>query len=154
MQLIEYTGIQSLIIDSLALYTNSEYFQCRVHFRPIPSAQRSHGAEKVYIAKTRLASLVGLPDSNGEGSTETGDHESPVAEKEELGKRVEGDVRARALSVVVRAAELGAGGGKATTGDERGGHSGPQSGSGVHLEESNRARMVKAIYSSRNWREE
>lgn len=62
MQLIEYTGIQSLIIDSLALYTNSEYFQCRVHFRPIPSAQRSHGAEKVYIAKTRLASLVGLPD--------------------------------------------------------------------------------------------
>lgn len=34
---------------------------------------------------------------------------------------------------MVRAAELGAGGGKATAGDEVGGHSGPESGSSVHL---------------------
>jgi hypothetical protein len=35
---------------------------------------------------------------------------------------------------VVRAAELGSGGGKATAGNEGGGHSGPESGSSVHLQ--------------------
>ena len=60
-------------------------------------------------------------------------HESPVSPEEVLGQRVEGDVGARTLGVVVRAAELGAGGGKATTGNEGGGHSGAESGSSVHL---------------------
>lgn len=65
-----------------------------------------------------LAGLVGLPDGNGEGSAETSDHERPVSEEEEAGQRVEGDVGARALLVVVRATELGAGGREATAGDE------------------------------------
>ena len=60
-------------------------------------------------------------------------HESPVSEEEVLGVRVEGDVGARTLGVVVRATELGTGGGKATAGDEGGGHTGPKSGSGVHF---------------------
>lgn len=71
-----------------------------------------------------------MPNSNGEGSTETGDHESPVSPEEVLGQRVEGNVGARALSVVVRTGELGPGGGKATTGDEGSGHSGAESRSG------------------------
>lgn len=83
--------------------------------------------------KGNLFGLVGLPDSNGEGSTESGNHESPVAPEEVLGERVEGDVAARTLGVVVGAAKLGASGGEATTGSEGGGHSGPDSG-GVHLE--------------------
>lgn len=61
-------------------------------------------------------------------------HESPVSLEEVLGQRVEGNVGARALSVVVRTGELGPGGGKATTGDEGSGHSGAESRSGVHLE--------------------
>jgi hypothetical protein len=60
-------------------------------------------------------------------------HETPVSEPEEAGQRVEGDRRARALSVVVRAGELGTGGREATAGDEVGGHSGTESGGGVHL---------------------
>lgn len=62
-------------------------------------------------------------------------HESPVSEEEVLGHRVEGDVGARTLGVVVGAAELGTGGRKATAGNEGGGHTGPESGGGVHLEE-------------------
>lgn len=61
-------------------------------------------------------------------------HESPVSEEEVLRKRVKGNVGARTLSVVVRAAELGAGGGKATASDGGSGHSGPESGSSVHLQ--------------------
>ena len=60
-------------------------------------------------------------------------HVSPVLVLEALAERVEGNVGARTLSVVVRAAELGAGGGKATAGDGVGGHTGPESGSSVHL---------------------
>lgn len=59
-------------------------------------------------------------------------HESPVAPEEVLGQGVEGDVGARTLSVVVRAAELGASGGEATAGSKGGGHSSPDSG-GNHL---------------------
>lgn len=59
-------------------------------------------------------------------------HESPVAPEEVLGERVEGDVGARTLGVVVGAAKLGASGGEATTGSEGGGHSGPDS-RGIHL---------------------
>lgn len=60
-------------------------------------------------------------------------HESPVSPEEVLGQRVEGQVGTRALSVVVWAGELGTGGGKATTGDEGGGHSGAESRGSVHL---------------------
>lgn len=49
-----------------------------------------------------------------------------------LGQRVEGDVGARALGVVVGATELGASGGEATTSSD-GGQSGADSGGGVHL---------------------
>lgn len=49
-----------------------------------------------------------------------------------LGERVEGDVGARTLGVVVGAAELGASGGEATTGSD-GGQSGADSGGSVHL---------------------
>lgn len=59
-------------------------------------------------------------------------HESPVAEEEELGERVEGDVGTGTLGVVVGATELGASGGETTTGNEGGGHTGPDGG-GVHL---------------------
>lgn len=48
-----------------------------------------------------------------------------------LGHGVEGNVGARALSVVVGAAELGAAGGEATTGSS--GQTGADSGGGVHL---------------------
>ena len=61
-------------------------------------------------------------------------HEAPVSPEEVLGQGVEGDVGARALGVVVRATELSAGGGKATAGNGGSGHSGAESGSGVHLE--------------------
>lgn len=61
-------------------------------------------------------------------------HESPVSDEEELGQRVEGNVRARALRVVVRAPELSASGGETTTGNGGGGHSGPETESRVHLE--------------------
>lgn len=61
-------------------------------------------------------------------------HEAPVSPEEVLGQGVEGDVGARALGVVVRATELGAGGREATAGNGGSGHSGPESGSGVHLE--------------------
>lgn len=60
-------------------------------------------------------------------------HEGPVAPEEVLGQRIEGDVGARALSVVVGAAELGASGGEATTGSDSG-QTGADSGGGVHLE--------------------
>ena len=49
-----------------------------------------------------------------------------------LGQRIERNVGARALSVVVGAAELGTGGGEATTGSD-GGQSGADSGGSVHL---------------------
>lgn len=49
-----------------------------------------------------------------------------------LGQGVEGDVGARALSVVVGAAKLGASCREATTGSD-GGQSGTDSGGGVHL---------------------
>ena len=62
-------------------------------------------------------------------------HEAPVSQEEETGKRVEGDVGARTLSVVVRAAELSASGGETTAGDKGVGHSGPESDSRVHLED-------------------
>ena len=60
-------------------------------------------------------------------------HETPVSEEEELGQRVKWNVRARALRVVVRAAELSTSGREATTGNEGGGHSGPESDGRVHL---------------------
>lgn len=60
-------------------------------------------------------------------------HEGPVSQPEEASEGVEGDGSARALGVVVRAGELGTSGREATAGDEVGGHSGADSGSGVHL---------------------
>lgn len=60
-------------------------------------------------------------------------HEAPVSEEEELGQRVERNVGARTLSIVVWATELSASGGEATTGKDGVGHSGPESDSGVHL---------------------
>ena len=62
-------------------------------------------------------------------------HKGPVSKEEEPGERIEGDIGARALSVVVGAAELSTSGGETTAGDEGVGHSGPESDSRVHLEE-------------------
>jgi hypothetical protein len=61
-------------------------------------------------------------------------HEAPESESKELGQRVEGQVAARALGVVVRAGELRAGRREATTGDHLVGHGGHAHGSsGEHL---------------------
>lgn len=60
-------------------------------------------------------------------------HESPVSHEEEFGERVERDVGARALAVVVRAGELGTGRRESTTGDEGVGQSGPGSRGSEHL---------------------
>ena len=60
-------------------------------------------------------------------------HESPVLEGEALLERVEGQVAARALGVVVRAGELGAGRLEPAAGDEGGGRGGAESGTGEHL---------------------
>lgn len=60
-------------------------------------------------------------------------HEGPVSPEEVLGQRVEGNVGARTLGIVVRGRELSASGGETTASNEVGGHSGPDSSSGVHL---------------------
>lgn len=61
-------------------------------------------------------------------------HEAPVSKEEELGHRVERNVVARALGVVVRAGELRASRVETTAGDSVG-HSGhAHGGSGKHLE--------------------
>ena len=62
-------------------------------------------------------------------------HESPVLEGKALLQRVEGQVAARALGVVVWAGELGAGGLEAAAGDEGWGRCGAESSTGEHLEQ-------------------
>ncbi|KAA8649126.1 uncharacterized protein ATNIH1004_005021 [Aspergillus tanneri] len=87
------------------------------------------------VTRERESQRSSTNDSLGPGQLETPTHECPVSEKEEFCQRVEGNVGARALGVVVRAGELSTGGGKATAGDKGGGHSGPESSSGIHLGE-------------------
>lgn len=60
-------------------------------------------------------------------------HECPVTEEKVLGLGVEGNVGARALSVVVRAGKLCTGGRESTASDKGVGQSGPGSGGGNHL---------------------
>jgi hypothetical protein len=60
-------------------------------------------------------------------------HEAPVLEGKAPLQRVEGQVAARALGVVVRAGHLRAGRLEAAAGDERGGRGGAESGTGEHL---------------------
>lgn len=60
-------------------------------------------------------------------------HECPVTEEEVLGLGVEGNVGARALSVVVRTGKLCTGGRESTASDKGVGQSGPGSGGGNHL---------------------
>mgnify|MGYP006900022365 CR=1 FL=1 len=68
-----------------------------------PKPVTNDPVSQLFLAHSQLRSLT---------------HERPVSEEEEAGQRVEGDVGARALLVVVRATELGAGGREATAGDE------------------------------------
>jgi hypothetical protein len=63
-------------------------------------------------------------------------HEAPVLECKAPLQRVEGQVAARALGVVVWAGQLGAGGLEAAAGDEQWGRGGAEGGTGEHLEES------------------
>lgn len=65
-----------------------------------------------------LLVLLGLPDSNEEGGSESNSHERPVTDGEELGQWVEGNVASWTLGVMVWRAHLGAGGAEATAGDE------------------------------------
>ena len=60
-------------------------------------------------------------------------HKAPISQEEIFGQRVEGNVRARTLGVVVRATELRASGREAAAGEGVGGHSGPESSGSVHL---------------------
>jgi hypothetical protein len=63
-------------------------------------------------------------------------HEAPVLEGKALLQRVEGQVAAGALGVVVGAGELGAGALEAATGDAGRGHGGAEGCTGEHLETS------------------
>jgi hypothetical protein len=63
-------------------------------------------------------------------------HEAPELESKALLQRVEGQVAARALGVVVWAGELGTGRLEAAAGNERRGRGGAESSAGEHLEES------------------
>lgn len=76
----------------------------------------------------RLESVRGVFESDNGGSQT---HEGPVAPEEVLGQGVEGNVGARALSVVVGAGELGAASGETTTGNS--GQTGASGGGSVHL---------------------
>jgi hypothetical protein len=63
-------------------------------------------------------------------------HEAPVLEGKAPLQRVEGQVAARALGIVVRAGHLGTRRLEAAAGDERGGRGGAEGGAGEHLGES------------------
>jgi hypothetical protein len=69
-------------------------------------------------------------------------HERPVSHSEESGLRVEGNVGARTLGVVVGATKLGASGREAAASDQGIGEPGPGNGGSEHLGQLERLQQV------------
>lgn len=92
----------------------------------IQTIQRSRGGAR---GNKKQSGIVRT--GNAEGSEEASGQEGPVADPEPLAAGVEGDVGVRALGVVVRRGEAGAGGVEASAGDQGG--RGAGGGAGEHL---------------------
>jgi hypothetical protein len=95
--------------------------------RDVSPARRKGRANPVAVHVSQCYALATLPKLT---------HEAPVLESKAPLQRVEGQVAARALGVVVRAGHLGAGGLEAAAGDQRRGRGGAESGTGEHLQTS------------------
>jgi hypothetical protein len=95
--------------------------------RDVLPARRNGRENPVATRVSQCHALVTLPKLT---------HEAPVLESKAPLQRVEGQVAARALGVVVRAGHLSAGGLEAAAGDERRGRGGAESGTGEHLQTS------------------
>jgi hypothetical protein len=101
------------------------------HHRPLTMID-SQCRRPIFDTDFERLSLVGLVNSNAEGSEEAGGHEAPVAKAEPLGARVEGNVGIGTLGVVVRRREASASSVEASLGDQGG--RGTGGGAGEHLD--------------------